>query len=386
MTNSIWQIKNSNTGDFKFDFVILGAGIAGLSVGYWLTEYYPDKSILILDQNQVGSGASGRNAGFLTKGSASFYLHLTSRWGKKSALNILNFASESISLVESHLLKNNSEVEFNKTISETIVDENLKKSISDELLFKPEEFNFFNNDRSNLLSRYYPYSIFYASENEYKINPIQLLNFLEKILRKRNVKILEFSQAFKLENNLIFTENGIYEPKKIFLCLNGYTSQFNPALGKIIKPQRAQMIAAELENSFDIKSLVYDPQNRVYFRSYLDNYILIGGKRTSDPLTEETGIDHINPKIQIELEDYLGKKLGLKFRIHKRWSGIMGFTESELPLISKIRNHNELFILGGFSGHGMGFGFKSAKEVVDLASGRIPESLFHSINPINIDW
>ena len=42
----------------------------------------------------------------------------------------------------------------------------------------------------------------------------------------------------------------------------------------------------------------------------------------------------------------------------------MGFTEDELPISGKIEGENQ-FYLGGFSGHGNGYAFKMAKDLID---------------------
>jgi len=51
---------------FKFDFVIVGAGIVGLTVAHELLKRYPKSSIAIIEkENQLGLHASGRNSGVM---------------------------------------------------------------------------------------------------------------------------------------------------------------------------------------------------------------------------------------------------------------------------------------------------------------------------------
>ena len=52
------------TGTHKYKWVIVGAGLTGLSCAYRLAELHPSEKILLLDARKVGQGASGRNAGF----------------------------------------------------------------------------------------------------------------------------------------------------------------------------------------------------------------------------------------------------------------------------------------------------------------------------------
>lgn len=54
----------------------------------------------------------------------------------------------------------------------------------------------------------------------------------------------------------------------------------------------------------------------------------------------------------------------------------MGFTEHELPFIGPIEAPLEVYMIGGFSGHGMGLGFRSAKEMAEVALGMKEESFY----------
>jgi L-2-hydroxyglutarate oxidase LhgO len=53
----------------KFDFVVIGAGIIGLSIGYSLLQKYPKAHVLVADkEDSLGAHASGRNSGVLHAG------------------------------------------------------------------------------------------------------------------------------------------------------------------------------------------------------------------------------------------------------------------------------------------------------------------------------
>ena len=53
----------------KFDFVIVGAGIIGLSTAYELLKVKPDKKVLIIEkEKKVSSHQTGRNSGVIHSG------------------------------------------------------------------------------------------------------------------------------------------------------------------------------------------------------------------------------------------------------------------------------------------------------------------------------
>ncbi|MEB8388729.1 FAD-binding oxidoreductase [Rhodobacteraceae bacterium KMM 6894] len=52
-------------GNRTADFVIIGAGFAGLSAARRLTQLHPGARIVVLDAGRVAEGAAGRNSGFM---------------------------------------------------------------------------------------------------------------------------------------------------------------------------------------------------------------------------------------------------------------------------------------------------------------------------------
>src|SRR5580704_7116767 len=47
----------------QVDFAIIGAGFSGLSAAAWLARLAPGKSVLVLESESIGNGASGRTGG-----------------------------------------------------------------------------------------------------------------------------------------------------------------------------------------------------------------------------------------------------------------------------------------------------------------------------------
>lgn len=386
MTTSHWLRQHSfRISDISTDVLIVGGGYAGLSVAYWLTEMKPDLKVTILERNFCGAGASGRNAGFLTMGSASFYKALTGKWGTEKALSIHNFAAESIELVSQEILKSSPEVKYDRTTSMTLFQTEKQFGEWMEPGFDPKKFNFEWVNEDNL-----PQSLkgkfFGAFENgpEFRINPVQLLGSIKKNLESKKVQVIETSSAFELTPEGVSTEVNNIKAKQVVLAMNGYLPQFHPAFKSLITPRRAQMLAVELEENIDCPSLYYDPPERVYWRKTQDKTLVIGGKRLLDNEGETGDFEKVSPIIQKGLESYLSEQLKLKYKVLHRWSGTMAFTDHELPLLQKISAPVETYVLGGFSGHGMGLGFRAGKEMAELVTGNIKHSFFEQFKKADL--
>lgn len=54
-------------GEHRVPWVVVGAGITGLSAARRLANIHPEQEIILVDAREVGQGASGRNSGFAVK-------------------------------------------------------------------------------------------------------------------------------------------------------------------------------------------------------------------------------------------------------------------------------------------------------------------------------
>jgi gamma-glutamylputrescine oxidase len=370
MTISHWQRSHTFTNpDIQTDVVIVGAGYVGLSTAWWITEKNPGVKVTVIERSRAGAGASGRNAGFLTKGSAFFYQGLSEKWGKEAALDIFRYAETSLELVNQQVLKASPEIKSEKTSSLTLT----RKKAELEKLSPDFGFEWTPEIPGRLRATY---EGAFRSEPEYKINPMELIISLKKSLEARKVQIIESSAAYELFPDGVRTVMNTIRCKKVVLAINGYAPEFHKSFGTYITPNRAQMLAIETEEELDAPSLFYDPAERVYWRKAGEKAILIGGKRLLDEKNETGIFEKVSPLIQNGLEDYIKNVLKLNYKVIHRWSGIMGFTEHELPLLTDVSAPLPTWFVGGFSGHGMGLGFHAGMEMSELVSGEKAKSFF----------
>src|ERR1700722_16930422 len=53
------------------DFVVIGAGFTGLAAAAWMRLLAPEKSVVVLEAENIGAGSSGRTGGMALAGSAA---------------------------------------------------------------------------------------------------------------------------------------------------------------------------------------------------------------------------------------------------------------------------------------------------------------------------
>jgi gamma-glutamylputrescine oxidase len=148
----------------------------------------------------------------------------------------------------------------------------------------------------------------------------------------------------------------------VILATNAYSSQLVPSVK--IQPTRAQMVATAPDPSPIADMPVYSNFGYRYWRQLATGEVLLGGWRDTSLETEKTYEDQPTPGIQAHLDAALGE-LHVSAAVTHRWAGTMGFTESGLPLAGPLEGMPNVYICAGFTGHGMGFAFMTAKRVAE---------------------
>ena len=181
------------------DFIIIGAGIIGLSIAKALKEKYPNSKIVILEKEKnVGYHSSGRNSGVLHAGFYYTANSLKAKFTRDGCLEMSKFCEDnglSINRCKKIVVANNQdELEGLEELYRRGVANGVEIELIDE-----EELN-----------RLYPNITTYKkalfSPNTATIDPIEILEFLKNKLIQKGVEF-RFSEGYNtnLNNNTILT-------------------------------------------------------------------------------------------------------------------------------------------------------------------------------------
>lgn len=362
MTHSLWQKPIIPWPTKKVQVAIIGAGITGLSVAYWLKEFFPEHSVLVFDQGGIGQGASGRNAGFVTAGSVAYLQGLVRKDGAEMAAAYWQQKTAGLALMREHLFKPFSSVpqsfHGSTTLYRDAADLNEARA-SVEKILPTAEVSSAELTQQGLVG----FAGGLKLEQDGATDPLQLLETLGASLRKRGVEFLLNESVGWHENNILTTERGVVEAEHVFVCLNGYLGRVFPQCADWVIAKRAQILVSEAAG-LKWRENFYDPSQRVYFRIH-DGKLIVGGLRLLEEQRENTDFDQISPVIQEGLARYTEALLGRPAKPLARWSGTMGFTADEKPLLRAIPGQQQCYFVGGYSGHGMGMAFGHAKRAVE---------------------
>jgi glycine/D-amino acid oxidase-like deaminating enzyme len=116
---------------------------------------------------------------------------------------------------------------------------------------------------------------------------------------------------------------------------------------------------------------VYSHEGGFYVRQLGDGTVLAGGGRHQHRAAEETAVDRTTPAVQSTIERYLHTYYPWtrSLSIRERWSGTMGFSPDGRPVVGPVPDHPDSVFATGFTGHGMGYGFRMGRLLAQRIGG-----------------
>ena len=335
----------------RTDILVIGGGIAGTSLMHHLARRR--FSAVLVESRHLAFGASGRNAGFVLAGVADCYAEAVRILGRSKAREVWQITDENHDrMIEATA---GVDVGYRRLGSATLASGSEERARLEESaqLLKDDGFPA-HWDGLRLLN-----------PRDGEVDPSAVVGALAGRLRAGAIREGVEVTAIEPAGEEVTVRAGESECRAgvVVLATNGYTSRLMPQVK--IQPTRAQMLASgPLSRSLcDVPT--YSHFGYRYWRQLPSGEVLIGGWRDTSFDTEKTLDDNTTPEIQEHLDRKLAEIDG-KAEVTNRWAGIMGFTETGLPLVGPVEGMKNVYTCAGFNGHGMGFAFMSAKQLVEM--------------------
>lgn len=378
MSTSFWLDRTPRSEKQVFDVVVVGAGITGLSTAYWLEKEDPTLKVAIVEKSRVSFGASGRNAGFVTCGSVEHFNRMINKHGMDQAVEIWRFSETNLRLLQEEIvcgdgksIQFENDGAFSLAAQENEFDELKKVSEIMSGLKIPNEIVDAAGVESRLGAKGFVGGIKYLGDSS--TNPVALLDRMRSRIK---APIFEGVEAYAISSRddgtkVLKTDKGDFECSMIALALNGYAANLHPYFRDKIYPTRGQCLMTEPVPRF-MEGPCYANFYLDYFRQIPTGELLIGGFRQIEKETEVGYSDHVTEVIQNSLHSFVVNHLPKlsNAKVTHRWSGVMGFAKDGEPLVGSIPDDPAVFFAGGYTGHGIGLAFNTAKTLVDLIFGR----------------
>ena len=334
----------------KADVVVIGGGIAGVSLLWHLLRRRIDT--VLVERHHLAWGASGRNAGFLLAGVASSYAEAVHTYGRSRAREIWEDTNENHDrMIEAARGQDVGHRRLGTAIL-PVDDSERALLIESEHLLTEDGFEA-RWDGTRLVN-----------PRDGEIDPAAMVAALARQARAGAIRegVGVTSLVSRRRDVLVVAGEDSCEAGAVILATNAYTPQLVPSVK--IQPTRAQMLATAPVSRRVTDLPVYSNYGYRYWRQLPSGEVLVGGWRDTSLETEKTYDDEPTPEIQEHL-DRAARELGATAEVTHRWAGTMGFTETGLPMQGPLEGMPNVYICAGFTGHGMGFAFMTAKHVAE---------------------
>ncbi len=371
MTVSVWQDK-SGARHLAADVAVVGAGVVGSYLALALTRRGLD--VVVLEMRFPASGATGRNAGMVLTGTGEYYHTAAERHGRERARAIWRATVE------------------NREATRRLHDElglaydacgSLRLAVSEEeardLALAHEQMR--ADGLEGVLHEGDPLNRgFLAALEQPKDLGINPVAFVEAMLKASGAHVVEDCEVFDLaaegygvvlRSRLATVRAGV-----AMLATNAYSPLLHPFFRALIAPTRGQVLVSAPVPRV-IETLCYANYGYEYFRQLRDGRMLVGGWRQRYADVEVGYADEVTPGVQAGLEGFLRERFPeLGAGVERRWSGVMGFSRTGLPIVGQLPELPGVGYAVGFTGHGLGLGIAAADALIGLLLDGAPPGAF----------
>lgn len=358
----------------KWDAVIIGSGITGLTTSIYLKRKFPRWNIAVVEKGALPSGASTRNAGFACFGSVSEILDDLQHMPENAVFDLVTKRYEGLQLLRE--LVGDQNLDYRETGGFEIFRNGTKdfyieclgslSYINAELVqcIRKQAFK----DASNQISKMGLGDVEHMIINEFE-GTVDTGLMMKNLLALSNELGVELYNGVEIKSlmsdgNQAKLESNIGEilAERVIVTTNGFARTLLPQID--VHPKRAQVLITSPIKNLKWSGCFHHDRGFDYFRD-IDGRVLIGGGRHLDLDRESTTEEGTTELIQEHLEEILRKVVlpGEDFTVDMRWSGTMGMSNSKKFILEKLDDRTYCAVR--FGGMGVALASAVSKLLVD---------------------
>lgn len=364
------------------DVAIVGSGYTGLHAALVLAK--AGVNVTVLEQENIGFGASCRNGGMMTAGLKASVKEVVHMYGLERAREFFQWSLDSIDHVD-------------RTVHEEQIDCDFSRAGHVETAFKPAHFDGFK-EHITWMKEQFGYAsarvvsredlhteigskVYYGGlvdDFSADVQPAKYVFGLAQAVARRGACLVEHAGVTAIQREgtplasgrfRLSTAKGEITAREVLLATNGYTTNVVPSARMGVFPVGSYIIATDpLSPALQAE---LSPNNRMffdskhflnYFRLTPDGRMLFGGRNNLS-----TGLD-----LQ-ESARLLGARMVEVFPqlkgvpIAHAWTGKLGITFDLMPHAGRI---NGIHYAYGYNGHGVSIASYLGKEMGELLAGK----------------
>lgn len=344
--------------DLRVDAVVVGGGVAGLSAAETLRE--GGLSVILLEREFCGAGASGKSSGFITPDSELELGQLVRRFGPEKAKKLWEFAISGVEHIRQNIKRFQVDCDYQE--QDSLFTANTVKGFADiveeyeararlgyaSAVYKKEEIG------AVLGSAHYDGAVRYP--DTFGIVSYLYCRAMCRALIEMGVRVYEGTPVTYITGSDVGTPRARVSAGAVVIA----GDRFTPELGKLRKTiyhaQTFLMVSSPLSDAdvrliFPEKPLMVWDTDLIYqyYRLIGGNRLLLGGG--SVLYTYLKNEKHNTRGIARKLMDYFSRKFPqIEVQWEYIWPGLIGITKDLLPIAGQDGAMPNIYYAGASAG------------------------------------
>jgi glycine/D-amino acid oxidase-like deaminating enzyme len=364
----------------RVDIAVIGAGYTGLAAARHLAR--TGASVLVLERDRVGAGASSRNGGQVLTGLKLDPATLVDRFGEVTARQLFDVARESMARLEA-------------IIAEEPIDCGYTRTGHIQAATKPKHFKALQDEQA-LLARVFNHRVeivpradqraeigsdayhgLLVDEQSAALNPARYVEGLAGAAARSGATVVTHTAVTAVDRiptgwrlDFIGAGPSTVEARDVLVATDGYTTSVTPGLQRRLIPVGSFIIATEPLEPSTAAALL--PKNRVafdskyflhYYRVTPDRRLLFGGRaefRSPDEHTTERTAEILRADMVRTFPELR------ETRVEYSWGGNVAFSRDQMPRAGRL---DGLYYAGGYCGHGVAMATYLGEQIARRMAG-----------------
>lgn len=347
---------------------VVGSGYSGLWTAIWLKKLQPSVDVLVLDAEEPGFGASGRNGGWC---SALFPVgldDLARRNGNDQARRMQTAMNHTIADVERFVVDNSIDCDWARGGTVTVAtnpahEGRLRQQAQTFAQHGFHDVTMINKESVDDLLRVEGARGGLFSPHCAALHPLKLLNGLVCIARDLGVRVVGNSRVHSIDAGAVQLVDGRRVTSEwVVRATEGFTPELKDERRAVL-PIWSYMVATEpLSDStwssigWESRVTVADGRNMVtYAQRTADGRIAFGGRGVGYPFASRISsrLD-VSPRVHQRIIDTMHEMFPAtrSARITHRWGGSLAVPRDWHPSVT-VDRERRLVTMGGYSGDGV---------------------------------
>lgn len=381
--------RPSLDGSVSADVAIVGAGYTGLWTAYYLLKAHPSLSVVIIEKEIAGFGASGRNGGWCSALFAASHRKIAKANGRDAAIALQQEMFDTVDEVGRASAEAGIDCDFHKGGTLTLVTsptqlDRVRRDLEDEREWGFGEADHRWMDLSEVEQRIRVNGCLGAAFTPHcaRIHPAKLVRGLATAVEAMGATIYEQTPATDIAPKRITTPFGKVTAPVVVRATEAYTVEL-PRSRRALVPLYSLMIAteplsddawaaigwAEAETLHDGRHLL------IYAQRTADGRIAIGGRGAPYHFgsTIDDDYDRVE-RVHLALARILKELFPVTrdVRVTHRWGGPVGVPRDWFSSVG-VDRANGLGWAGGYVGDGVATSNLAGRTLADLILDRDTE-------------